>query len=316
MIYIHPSQVRIRRPYDIEGDWILFSTCNYRCAYCFWDDTALGAPIRPIAPVEQLAGFFDRTGLSWLLHLTGGEPFIYPDFVRLCRLLTARHLISINTNADSPHVRAFVEQIDPARVDFVNCGVHERQRRAHRGDRRFIANVLALRDAGFDAFASCVLSPDLFDEFPGLWQRYADEGIVIIPKAFRGPAGGRRYPGAYTEAERALFHDYSARAATFYAEQFARRDEPPTVNPFMDEHLFLDELPDYRGDPCGAGHTFARIMPGGEIRLCGPEDIIGNVKEGWFERRDGPAPCASVECPYFCEKYRQPTVGSVGRGTS
>jgi MoaA/NifB/PqqE/SkfB family radical SAM enzyme len=313
MTYVHPAQIRVRRPYDIEGDWILFSTCNYRCTYCFWDETALGAKIAPIASVDQLAAYFDRTGLTWLLHLTGGEPFIYPDFVRLCQLLTRQHLISINTNAHSPHVRVFVDTVDPRRVDFVNCGVHERQRQAHRGTSRFVANVNALRAAGFDAFASCVMYPDLFRSFPEIWQRYADEGVVIIPKAFRGTHLGRRYPAGYTEAERRLFHDYTARAAEFYADQFARRYEPPTINPFMDEHLFLHELPDYRGDLCGAGHSFARVVPNGQVRRCGPDDIIGHLVEGWFARRPQPSPCTDLECPYFCEKYRlAPAATSVG----
>jgi MoaA/NifB/PqqE/SkfB family radical SAM enzyme len=313
MTYVHPARIRVRRPYDVEGDWILFSTCNYRCAYCFWDEAALGAKIAPIAPVDTLAAYFDRTGLTWLLHLTGGEPFIYPDFVRLCRLLTRRHLISINTNADSPHVRAFVDTVDPARVDFVNCGIHERERLAHRGTDRFVANVTALRAAGFDAFASCVLHPDLVGEFPGIWQRYADAGVVVIPKAFRGAYAGRRYPAGYTAADRELFREYSARAAEFYAAQFARRDEPPTINPFMDGHLFLDELPDYRGDLCAAGRSFVRIVPDGEVRRCGPDDVVGHVLEGWFARRSQAAPCTTLECPYFCEKYRVvPPDGATG----
>jgi MoaA/NifB/PqqE/SkfB family radical SAM enzyme len=302
--YIHPAEITVRRPYDVEGDWILFSTCNYRCGYCFWDETALGAKIEPIAPVERLAEFFDETGLVWLLHLTGGEPFIYPDFVRLCALLTGRHLISVNTNADSPHIRAFVDSVDPSRVDFVNCGVHERERQARRGTRRFVTNVLAMRAAGFDVFVSCVMYPDLFETFPEMWQRYADEGIVIIPKALRGTHLGRRYPGGYTEAERELFRAYTAKAAEFYAGQFGRRDEPPTVNPFMDEHLFLERLADYRGDLCEAGRKFARIVPSGEIRRCGPDDVIGHVAEGWFRRRDRASVCTDLECPYFCEKYR------------
>src|SRR5215472_14439040 len=151
----------------------------------------------------------------------------------------------------SPRIRAFVDTVDPGRVDFVNCGVHERQR-----------------------------------------------------QAYHGTYLGRWYPVAYTDAERALFRHYTARAAEFYAAQFARRYEPPTINPFMDEHLFLDELPDYRGDLCEAGHTFVRIVPEGQVRRCGPDDIMGHLVEGWFARRSQPSPCTDLECPYFCEKYR------------
>lgn len=35
--------------YDIEADWILMSTCQFRCEYCFWDKEALAAKISPPA---------------------------------------------------------------------------------------------------------------------------------------------------------------------------------------------------------------------------------------------------------------------------
>ena len=28
--------------YDIEADWQLLNTCNYRCEYCFFPDAVLG----------------------------------------------------------------------------------------------------------------------------------------------------------------------------------------------------------------------------------------------------------------------------------
>ncbi|GAA0823920.1 hypothetical protein GCM10009525_14500 [Streptosporangium amethystogenes subsp. fukuiense] len=74
----------------------------------------------------------------------------------------------------------------------------------------------------------------------------------------------------------------------------------------MDGPLFLRDRPAYRGDLCEAGNRFVRIMPDGAIYRCGPAELIGNVAEGWFERRQGTSRCAEKECPYFCEKYRVP----------
>src|SRR6266545_4978012 len=64
--FIASANITVRRPYDIEADWILMSTCNYRCVYCFWNDEALGAKISPPARGELLASFFDRSELTWL----------------------------------------------------------------------------------------------------------------------------------------------------------------------------------------------------------------------------------------------------------
>ncbi|GIH26286.1 hypothetical protein Aph01nite_45960 [Acrocarpospora phusangensis] len=304
--FIPWPEVRYRRPYDIEADWVLMSTCNYRCAYCFWDAADLGAKISTPADAARLASFFDETGLTWLLHLTGGEPFMYPHFLKLCELLTQRHHISINTNADSVRIRAFATTINPKHVDFVHCGVHEDQRELKEGKERFIANVTLLRDAGFPVFASCVMDPLLFPKFHDMWAEYADRGVVLIPKALRGFHAGRHFPRAYTDEERELFYDYTRRAAEFYAESFAARGEPPSINPFMDGPLFLRQIPDFRGDLCEAGHRFVRIMPDGAVYRCGPGDLIGNLAEGWFARREGPSECVERECPYFCAKYRIP----------
>lgn len=293
----------IHHAYDIEADWILMSTCNFRCVYCFWDEEDLGRKIAPPADVQKLAAFFDKSGLTWLLHLTGGEPFHYPNFVELCRLLTRRHRISINTNTDSDHVRTFAATIDPGRVDFINCGLHVQQRQQRRRTDAFIYNVHTLQAAGFDVFVSSVMYPPIFAEFPAIWDWYATQGITIIPKVLQGRHLGRRYPSGYTDAERACFTEYSRRAAEAYADQFARRAEPPTINPLIDAFRFLDGLGDFRGQLCEAGHRFVRIRENGDIRRCGPEDVLGNIVEGRFDRRPGPSACTEIECPYFCEKY-------------
>lgn len=293
-----------RGPHDVEADWILMSTCNYRCIYCFWDTEALGRKISPPASVETLAAFFEATGLRWLLHLTGGEPFHYPDFLELCGLLTRQQVISINTNADSDRVLRFADTIDPGRVDFINCGVHLQQRVERGRVDQFIRNFHALRGAGFDVFASCVMYPELFATFPEVWAWWAEQGIPLIPKALQGWHLGRAYPEGYTDHEQAMFFEYSGNANLAYANRFPHRTAPPTINPLNDAAIFFSGPTDYRGQLCEAGRHFVRIRENGEIRRCGPEDVIGNIVEGWFDRRTGPSLCTELECPYFCDKYR------------
>lgn len=299
-----PQHFTAHRAYDIEADWILMSTCNFRCVYCFWDTQALGRRISPPGGVRQLASFFDNTGLTWLLHLTGGEPFHYPQFVDLCRLITLNHFISINTNADSDYVRTFAETIDPGRVDFINCGLHIQQRQQRNRTEVFVRNVGILQARGFDVFASSVMYPPIFTEFPGIWDWYAAKGIILIPKALQGLHFGSSYPESYTNAEQALFIEYSGRAAEAYQRQFSRRVEPPTINPLIDSTHFLDGLGDFRGQLCTAGRDFVRIRENGDIRRCGPGEVLGNIVEGRFNRRPGASVCKEIECPYFCEKYR------------
>lgn len=291
------------RPYDIEADWILWSGCNYRCSYCFWPVDALKLRPAPPAEVDHLVSFFDETSLTWLLHLTGGEPFLYPRFVEMVDRLTKTHLVSVNSNLSSDRVFQFAEEIDPARVPFLNCGFHvgERENRGRIED--FVNKIGRLRAAGFNAFVTYVLYPPLFDRAVRDFAELADKGVPLIPKAFRGTWEGKCYPGAYTQAEKRVFLDLSAQAEAAYADMWARMPTPPTINPFLDRDLVLNGVQDHRGKLCAAGRNFVRIRENGDIQSCGSLDVIGNVAQGTFQRRTGPSPCQEVECPYFCYKY-------------
>lgn len=311
--------------YDIEADWTLMTTCNYRCEYCFWSPQQLGRRISPPATVEALASFFVESGLTWLLHLTGGEPFLYPRFVDLCRQLAERHWLSINTNADVSHsIERFVRSVDPERVLYINTGLHIEQRRLRNRLETFLTNVRLLQSAGFTVFASSVMRPDLLgDDFKAVWKYCNDQGVVVIPKSFQGAVAGIEFPEGYSEHDREVFREYAALAASHYDELFAAMPEPPTVNPLLDADRFLHGLPDHRGSACAAGHRFVRIRHDGEIRRCGPGDVLGNVVTGTFERRPGPSICEWLECPYFCEKHviagatdRESAVALLSRGRS
>ena len=291
------------REYDIEADWTLMTTCNFRCAYCFHTDRLLGAKIDPPAPVKKLAAFFDASGLRWHLHLTGGEPFHYPDFLELCERLTRRHVISVNSNIDSPKVLQFVERINPDRVDFINCAVHLQQRTQRKRLPQFIEHITALRTSGFDAYVTSVMYPEVFPLFLAHWDQLAAQGAAPWPKAFRGDYDGKHYPEAYTDDERALIVDYSKRAEAFYADQFSLREDRPTIDPVIDREVFLQGVPNFRGRQCSAGHDVVRINHRGDIYRCGGKTPLGSIVSGEFRRMNHLTPCSEHFCPYYCTKY-------------
>ena len=44
--------------------------------------------------------------------MSGGEPFFHPDFIGLCKGLTEKHCISVNTNLSNRLVYDFCKHID------------------------------------------------------------------------------------------------------------------------------------------------------------------------------------------------------------
>src|SRR5262245_6196950 len=110
--------------YDIEANWHLLNTCNFRCEYCFFSAEVLGEKLRTFAGVDEWQTAFNATGKTWLAHITGGEPSVYPNFIELCERITERHYISVNSNLTHATFAKFAERIEPSRVSFINAGLH------------------------------------------------------------------------------------------------------------------------------------------------------------------------------------------------
>lgn len=303
MLMNSTEQQQIEVKYDIEGDWILLSSCNFRCHYCFWPKDYLRKPLPPIPPVEQIVEFFDETNLTWLLHLTGGEPLLIPEFVDLCQALTRKHYISVNTNLSLFYIDKFIEMVPPDRVSFLNCAIHieEREKRGKVDD--FIRKVNRLEQTGFKTMVSYVCYPSLLERLQQDFDQFMERGIVIIPKMLQGTHEGRDYPAGYTDLQRQIFQSVSLKAQAEWRKYHPVCQELLTINIFKDHDFVNNGIPDYRGKLCDAGFRFVRIRENGDIRRCGKEDVIGNIFTKEFHRRRGPSRCTEVECPYFCVKY-------------
>lgn len=289
--------------YEIEADWQLLNTCNYRCPYCFFTSDILGEKISTHASPTQWQSAFDATGYVWLLHITGGEPGVYPLFGELSEALTRRHFISINSNLSRPF-QSFAERVDPARVSFINGGFHLEERERRSDNVAFLKNADLLQSKGFPLLVSIVATPNVLARFQEAADLLAKVGIVPIPKVLRGMHEGRRFPEAYTAIDRARFRARADIARKFYEPMLSKAPERPSIDMFSDDDL-LDGEPSFAGRSCDAGHRFVRINPTGDVIRCGGPTMYGNVLAGTFKRAKGPKPCNTQHCVYFCQKYTQ-----------
>jgi MoaA/NifB/PqqE/SkfB family radical SAM enzyme len=291
--------------YDLEADWNLLDTCNYRCTYCFLSIDRLGSKVRVHARPEEWRSAFDRVGGVWLLHLTGGEPSIYPDIVELCATLTQKHYISFNSNLTNASIRRLAERIDPSRVAFINAGFHSEERDRRSGHADFLRNAEALRARNFPLIVSIVATPRVLDRLPEVTSLLAPIGLVPVPKLLRGRFEGRQYPQDYTESEKERFRTFAAAARESYRELLSRMGERPSIDMFDDDQ-YLGGLPEFGGKPCHAGAKFVKIGPSGRVLRCGPRSSeLGNLLEGTFVPSSEPRPCDTRACFYFCLKYTE-----------
>lgn len=293
--------------YDLEADFSLLRTCNFRCGYCFVPAAELASKVVRYATDDEWASAFDAGARTWLIHITGGEPFVYPQFAALCRKLARRHHLSINTNLSLKSVDELIDTVDPARVHFINAALHFEERRARGQVDPFFARAQRLLAAGFNVFASVVMTPKIILLYPQLARKAEAVGLTLVPKLLRGPYRNRVYPQDYSAVERTAADIYYQRVAPAYRQLVAGWSETPTIDPIIDRR-FLDGLASYRHKLCGSGHNFVVIDPDGTVRRCGSGQHLGNLLDGSFRPLEAPAPCDAVYCHYFCEKYTSPAL--------
>lgn len=278
---------------DIIADWEINTICNFRCRYCFIQRRRGRPSARPDA--AGLARGLESTGLTWLVHITGGEPFLEPDFMDLCRELTEANYISVNTNLSTANVSDFAAELDPDRVAFVHCSLHLEQRQSQGspggGLEGFVERYGILRSAGFRVFATEVMYPGYIERFQEPFRILDGRGVPVIPKVFRGYIGSKRYPSAYSRQERESITGYFS---GLREEDWHRKIH---LNPFLDLQL-LDSDISYRGMPCAAGRRLVIINPAGEAYRChGDRRLLGRPFEGAVDLLDDDEPCPSRICP-------------------
>ena len=250
--------------------WNLTKKCNFTCHYCYFphDNSLVKDALSP----DEITTFLDSLGGEWLVGMTGGEPFIYPHFLDICRAVTKNHIIGVDTNLSvSSKIAEFADTVNPARVHDIYAALHIEEREKRKGVDAFIRNYHALKEKKFNIIVNYVVHPTLLDRFFSDKEWYAKQGVAITPRPFKGKHDGKRYPEAYGEIAKDIFA-----GATTAGKK--------TIFNFKDV-------------PCTAGHTFLRMEPDGTILRCpGDRTVLGNIT-GHVAVEDGPTPCRMSRCP-------------------
>jgi MoaA/NifB/PqqE/SkfB family radical SAM enzyme len=264
-----------RAPWAWEFDWHLTNRCNFYCEYCHPQIRHVLNRKHLTEPAPELVvRRFDELGAVCLVHMSGGEPFMFPGFVSLCEGLTVNHFISINTNLASADVPAFAASVPTDRVAKIVAAVHqpERELRGLELD-AFARNYRSLRDAGFDVTALYVLYPPLLPRLGSDLRNLVSLGVDHLrAKVFKGVFEGVRYPEGYTDEQKALI--------------LANSGE------YVFNRPYLDGMLSFRGELCTAGVTSFKVTVTGEVRRCASVPTpYGNLYDGTFQPATAYEPC-------------------------
>ena len=263
--------------------WYINNNCNFQCDYCpEWLSKKEEPPIK----VSKLAGGLSNLGKDWVFLITGGEPFLEPNFQEICQEITKNHFLAINTNLSLNNIFEFGDQLDPKRIVFINAAVHITEREKTDKDlSAYIQKTLYLQDKGFNIIAYYIAHPGILHRMQSDIDHLKSGGIEKVRlKMFRGVYQGKYFPASLTEDQRKFIRTFDA-------------DWP--------ELALLDEIPSLKGKLCHTGSRFFFMQRNGDLRRCsGIFTKHGNLFEKTVRFDVSPKPCPASNCAALYEGVR------------
>ncbi len=255
-------------PYDAWLHWNVTRKCNFDCEYCFSHDKNVTSEAPKKIDVEKLLSVLNKTGKSFRVGFTGGEPFLVPNFLESAGALTEEHFISINTHLTSSKIKEFAEAIPHEKVLFIQASLHFDELEKRNLKSRFIENYSLLKERGFNIFAEAVAFPPFISRLEEFREFYEKEGIDFSFGVFIGIYDGKKYPESYTDKEISAFGLYAS-----------------------EQRKFLQ-----KGNLCNAGFNTAVLFSNGNVFPCFQiKEKLGNVYEK-IDFYDAPITCPARQC--------------------
>ena len=314
--YLHAKAARLGVP--LSGTFELTPCCNMACRMCYVRMTKMEqeaiAPLRTADEWISLAEEAKDAGLVYLL-LTGGEPFLRPDFKQIFQAFHKMgFLLSVNTNAtliDADTV-AWLKQTPPVRVNVTLYGssneTYDRLCGNPHGFDQAVRGIHLLKDAGISVRINCSLTPHNAADIDDIFAFAKREGLLVQATAYMFPPLRRDETRVgdndrFTPKEAAY---YSAKISCLQnGEEWYLERMKGELPPIPSE---LDDCPDLEsggeGIRCRAGKCSFWVTWRGDYMACGmlSVDDTPNVFELGFEEcwKRAREYAASIRLPARC----------------
>ena len=278
----HTKSKKIGANADRHMYWWMCDKCNFKCAYCFrqWGENSKNQEHLACEKysAEHVIAQFDNTASSWHIRMTGGEPFLCNDFVKLAKGLTDRHYLTINTNLSTPNVYEFADKVDSKRICSINASLHiDEREKSKDGVAKFLKKNLYLQELGFDIKLLYVTYLPHLRRIKKDIEFFRAEGVKQIRiKVFQGKYKDKRYPRDYTDEQRDLIKELG----------ITQR-----------ENELLVRRVSFLGRKCESGRTaFAMDLHGNVTRCITVKEKYGNFFDGTFKASSNQRRCPMRKC--------------------
>lgn len=248
--------------------WHLTNACAARCAHCY-DRSPRAVQRLPaaLAVLDDLAAFCARHRIRGHVCLTGGDPFLHPDFWEIYAAATARQLRTsiLGNPVDGAVLDRLVAIQDPLyyQVSLEGLAAHDDAIRGGGHHAATLAFLEAARARAVTTHVMVTLTRDNLDQ------------VLPLARSLRGLADRVSFNRLARVGEGAALASPAARElhALLDAWVVAAREEPHLgwKDNLLNPARLRAGLPPFRGctgHGCGAAFDFVALLPDGEVHAC------------------------------------------------
>ncbi len=169
--------------------WHVTSVCNLRCVHCYQENTIQTTmdltQIKYI--VESYVALLQKLGVKGHINLTGGEPLLHPDFIKILEVFYAKKnffTFGILTNGLLID-KAMLADFNKCKPEFVqvsldgNKEIHDSMRGTNTFDKT-CSKIKLLSRAGIKVLVSFTATKDNFRSFPDVYAAARKNGAFKI----------------------------------------------------------------------------------------------------------------------------------------
>ena len=311
----------------LSGTFELSPCCNMNCRMCYVrksrEEVLMAGGERSVEQWISLAEEAYRSGMLFLL-LTGGEPFLYPDFRKLYEELSSMGIVlSINTNGtliDEDTV-SWLKDRAPSRVNVTLYGAsretYGRLCQNPDGFDRTIHSIKMLKEAGINVKLNASMTPYNIMDLDEIYQLAESMSVYVQATSYMYP------PVRKDERNIGMGDRFSAAEAGRWQtaidrkrmteEQFIARAEAMKKNQLLvpDDDCVRNDSEPLR---CRAGRSSFWINWKGEMTPCGlmVKPAAYPIRDGflhaWEQVREQ---TMMIRLPKKCSNCKKKTVCSV-----
>lgn len=275
---------RYSPPYRVYWCWDITYECNYNCSYCIVDVSRKTTYVE-VDKWEKIWDEIYKKYGSTHIRFSGGEPFVYPDFMKLLKILGEKHTLNITTNL-SFDADELIREIGPIAEKsqlVISASYHPEYRELE----EFITKVKKLKSNKIYTSVSVVAHPSVLFKLSEIKNKMEKNDIQFLVIPLQGQFGDKKYPEDYTNDEKNFLEKFSVIVSNTESKDMAEFKLKEKNKNLGEKRL------------CRMGQNFGMIRPNGDVyRCCTFEKsaYLGNIIEGTFELYDTPEWCKITPC--------------------